>query len=169
MEIALIVIGIILLIVGIGGSILPGLPGPPLAYVSLILLLFHKTAKIEIAKNNYVWLIVLGLITLFITAVDYYMPIWGTKKYGGTPAGSKGSTIGLIVGALLTLFTAGIGAIALLAGPAIGAYIGEKRAGQDDKIAIQSAKGSFLGFVAGTFMKVVIVIIIAIYFTRLLL
>ncbi|MBT8327382.1 MAG: DUF456 domain-containing protein [Bacteroidia bacterium] len=169
MEIAIIVIGILLIVVGLAGSILPGLPGPPISYAALLLLFFIPEYQAELANNSYVWLIVLGVITGLITLVDYYMPIWGTKKFGGTPAGSRGSTIGLIVGAFLTFFTAGIGAIALLLGPAVGAYLGEKYEGKDNKTAIQSAKGSFLGFIAGTFMKVVVIIIIAIYFARVIL
>ncbi len=169
MEIALIVLGIVLIIAGIAGSILPALPGPPIAYAALFLFFFIPDYRLEMANNNFVWLIVLGLITAFITIVDYYMPIWGTKKFGGTPAGSRGSTVGLIVGAILTFLIPGVGAIALLIGPAVGAYLGEKNAGQNNTTAIQSAKGSFLGFIAGTFMKVVVVIVIAIYFAVVIL
>jgi uncharacterized protein YqgC (DUF456 family) len=169
MEIAIIVVGIILILIGFIGSILPALPGPPLSYIALLLLLVNTSSRSEMADNNYVWLIALGIITALITAVDYLMPIWGTKKFGGTKAGSRGSTIGLVVGALLAFFTAGIGAIAILLGPAVGAYVGEKNAGQSNEVAIQSAKGSFLGFIAGTAMKVFMVIAIAIYFTAVLL
>ena len=169
MEIALIVLGIVLIIVGITGSILPALPGPPITFAALLLFFFMPKYQVVMADNNYIWLIVLGIITIFITLVDYYMPIWGTKKFGGSPAGSKGSTIGLIIGALLTFIIPGVGAIALLLGPAVGAYLGEKNAGQDNETAIQSAKGSFLGFIAGTFMKVVVVLVIAIYFATVLL
>lgn len=169
MEIAIIVVGVILIIIGFAGSILPALPGPPLAYGALLLLLISSDPRAEMANNNYIWLIALGIITAIITAVDYLMPIWGTKKFGGTKAGSRGSTIGLVIGALLAFFTAGIGAIAILLGPAVGAYIGEKNAGQTNQVAIQSAKGSFLGFIAGTAMKVFMVIAIAVYFAVVLL
>lgn len=168
MEIAIIVLGIIAIIIGLVGSILPALPGPPLAYGGLLLLLFNETARNSMYGNSYVWLIALGIITLFITAIDYYMPIWGTKKFGGTKAGSRGSTIGLIVAVILTFFTSGFAVILILVGPFVGAYVGEKRAGQTPQVAMQSAKGSFLGFIAGTFMKVAVVLAIAVYFTVLL-
>jgi uncharacterized protein YqgC (DUF456 family) len=164
MEIAIVVLGIILIIIGFAGSILPALPGPPISYVALLLLFFHDKGSAAMAANNYMWLIGLGIVTIVILIADYYMPIWGTKKYGGTKAGTRGSTIGLIVGLLLTIFTAGFGALTILLAPLLGAYLGEKYAGQSEKVAIQSAKGSFLGFIAGTFMKVVIVVAIAIYF-----
>ena len=168
MELAIIIIGIILIIIGFVGSILPALPGPPLAFGSLLLLLLVDSAKQTMAANSYTWLIALGVITLVITILDYYMPIWGTKKFGGTKAGSRGSTIGLIVAVLLTFFSGGLGAFGILLGPLIGAYVGEKNAGQSNQVAIQSAKGSFLGFITGTFMKVVIVLVIAVYFGSVL-
>ena len=168
MEIAIVVIGILLIVIGFAGSILPALPGPPISYVALLLLFFHDKGNAAMAQNNYAWLIGLGIVTVVILVVDYYMPIWGTKKYGGTKAGTRGSTIGLIVGLLLTVFTAGFGALTILLAPLLGAYLGEKYAGQSEKVAIQSAKGSFLGFIAGTFMKVVIVVAIAIYFASAL-
>jgi uncharacterized protein YqgC (DUF456 family) len=168
MDIAIIVVGILLLIIGFVGSVLPVLPGPPLSYSALLLLLLHPAARAVMETNNFIWLIVLGILTLFITAIDYYMPIWGTQKFGGTKAGSRGSTIGLMVAVLLTLLTSGLGAILIIVGPFLGAYLGEKHAGQTNVLALQSAKGSFLGFIAGTFMKVLMVTAIAVYFTVLL-
>jgi uncharacterized protein len=168
MELAVIIIGIILILVGLAGSILPALPGPPIAYIALLLLFMQADAAAAMAANNYIWLIVLGIVTLVVAAIDYYMPIWGAKKFGGTPAGTRGSTIGLIVAVLLAFFTGGIGAFGILLGPLVGAYIGEKNAGQSNEVAIKSAKGSFLGFVSGIFMKVVMVLVIAVYFVVLL-
>lgn len=164
MEIAIIIVGILLIIIGFAGSILPALPGPPLSFGGLLLLLLHPEAKVVMQNNNFTWLIILGVITLFITAIDYYMPIWGTKKFGGTKAGSRGSTIGLIVAVILTIVSSGLGAILIIAGPFVGAYLGEKNAGQTSAVALKSAKGSFLGFIAGAFMKVMMVIGIAVYF-----
>jgi uncharacterized protein YqgC (DUF456 family) len=168
MDIAIIVIGTLAIILGLVGSVLPALPGPPIAYGGLLLLLLNQTAKLSLVGNSYIWLITLGIITLFITVIDYYMPIWGTKKFGGTKAGSRGSTIGLIVAVILTFFTSGLAVFLIIVGPFAGAYIGERRAGQNAQVALQSAKGSFLGFVAGTFMKVAVVLVIAAYFTYLL-
>ena len=91
--------------------------------------------------------------------MDYFVPIWGTKKFGGTKAGVKGSTIGLIIGVivlpLLGVVLGPFGIIGIIAGPFVGAYIGEKMSGVDDTLAWRSAFGSFVGFVAGTLLKVV--------------
>jgi hypothetical protein len=169
MELTIIIIGVVLILLGFAGSILPALPGPPVAYASLLLLFFVPKASAALAANHYIWLIVLGIVAVVVAIIDYYMPIWGTKKFGGTPAGSRGSTIGLIVAVLLTFFSGGLGAFGILLGPLLGAYLGEKNAGQSNEVALQSAKGSFLGFVSGVFMKFVLVLIIAVYFSYVLL
>ena len=83
-----------------------------------------------------------------------FRSVWGTKTLGGTKAGTRGSTIGLILGLLITMVFP-IGFIAVLLGPFIGAYIGEKNSGTDDRLAWRSAFGSFVGFLTGTFMKLV--------------
>lgn len=169
MEITLVILGMIFLLAGLIGSIMPVLPGPPLAFGGLLLLLLVDSAKTEMATNGHTWLIILGIITLLVTVLDYFMPIWGAKKFGGTKAGTRGSTFGLIVAVILTFITSGIGAFLILAGPFVGAYLGEKNAGQTKDVALRSAKGSFLGFMAGTFMKVTVVLSIVIYFISLLL
>lgn len=163
-PVIIIIIGLVLIVIAFVGSILPALPGPPVAYGALLLFFANDKYQNIMADNNYVWLIVLGIITLAITALDYVLPVWGTKKWGGTKAGVRGSTIGLIIGAALMFFTAGIGAFALLLGPFIGAYIGETRAGQTPEVARKSAIGSFFGFITGTVMKLAIVAVIGSYF-----
>ena len=97
-------------------------------------------------------------ITIFI------IPVLGTKYFGGTKAGSRGSTIGLIVSVfvlpLLGITLGPFGLIGILAGPFVGAYIGEIRGGAHEKQAMKAAIGSFIGFLTGTFMKMVYGIIV---------
>jgi uncharacterized protein YqgC (DUF456 family) len=104
-------------------------------------------------------LVIYGILCAVITIVDYFVPVWGTKKFGGTKAGVTGSTIGLVVGVvvlpILGIVIGPFGLIGILAGPFVGAYIGEKMSGVDDNLAWRSAIGSFVGFLAGTLLKVV--------------
>ena len=114
------------------------------------------------------FLAIWALITAGVTLLDYFVPIWGTKRFGGTKTGIWGATIGLLI-AVIILPISGIvigpfGVIGLLLGPFIGAYIGELIGGSDSNIAIKSAFGSFLGFLAGTMMKLVISFIMGYYF-----
>jgi hypothetical protein len=153
MDTFLIVIGIILLLAGIAGCIIPFLPGPPLAYGSLILL--------QISSYNPFsekFLVIWALVTLAVVIADYYIPVWGTKKFGGTKGGTWGATIGLIIG---MFFFPPIG---LIVGPFIGAFAGEIINNQDSNKAFRSALGSFIGFIAGTLMKLWISIVMGYYF-----
>ena len=146
-------IGLILLIVGIVGCILPVLPGQALSWASLLMLQFTSEPPFT-AKFIVIW----ALITAGVTLLDYYVPIWGTKKLGGSKKGIWGATIGLVLG---IFFFPPFG---LIIGPFIGAYVGELVAGKNSQVAFKSGLGSFLGFVAGTMMKLAISIIMGYYF-----
>ena len=99
---------------------------------------------------------------MVITVLDYIVPALGTKKFGGTKKGMWGSTLGLLAGMFIISFgPLGLGGI--LVGPFIGAYIGELIA--HNPHPWKAAFGSFIGFLAGTLLKIVfgiVVIVIAI-------
>ncbi|MFS4456000.1 DUF456 domain-containing protein [Maribacter sp. 2304DJ31-5] len=148
MDLTLLILGFFFMLIGILGSFLPVLPGPPLSWIGLLLL--HLTNAVPM--NRWFLGITLG-IALIIFALDYIIPAIGTKKFGGTRAGMIGTTIGLIIG-LLAPIPGGI-----IIGPFLGAFLGELSAKADNKTALKAAFGSFLGFLTGTFMKFVVAII----------
>ena len=96
MELTIIIIGILLIITGFVGSIIPGIPGPPIAYLSLIILLLIDEPRVQLSTNHYFVLTSIGIVTILLTVLDFYLPVWGTKKFGGTPSGTLGSTYGLV-------------------------------------------------------------------------
>lgn len=153
METVIIIIGAVLLLLGIAGSILPVLPGPVLGYLGLIVLMFLPEPPFTDT-----FLINWGMVVLIVTVLDYVVPVWGTKKLGGSRWGINGSIIGVIVGFFF------LGPFGLIIGPFLGAYIGELLAGKNTRIAWRSALGSFLGFLAGTFIKLILVLIMTYYF-----
>ena len=148
MDIALLVVGFIFMLIGILGSFLPVLPGPPLSWVGLLLL--HLTKALP---NNWWFLGITGAVALLIFVLDYVIPAMGTKRFGGSRAGMIGTTIGLIIG-LLAPIPGGI-----IIGPFVGAFLGELSNKADNKTALKAAFGSFLGFLTGTFMKFVTCVI----------
>ena len=160
MNTVLIIVAILLVLVGLVGSIVPGIAGPPFSFLGLLVLSFVK--GIEYSTT---FLVVMGLIAAVVFALDYVVPVWGTKKLGGTKAGVRGSTIGLILGLIVT-FVFPIGFIAVLIGPFVGAYIGEKQAGTDDGQALKAAFGSFVGFLVGTGLKVIYACVCIFYVVR---
>ena len=149
MMYVLIVVAILLALVGLVGAVVPGIAGTPFSFLALLVLSFVK--GIDYSTK---FLLIMGLIGAVVFALDYVVPIWGTKKLGGTKAGVRGSTIGLFLGLFIT-FVFPIGFIAVLLGPFIGAYIGEKSAGTEDHKAWRAAFGSFVGFLLGTGIKTI--------------
>lgn len=148
MDIFLTFLGLLFICLGLIGSILPVLPGPPLSWLGLLFL--YLTSAVP---TNTQFLIITLVIALFVFALDYIIPAIGTKKFGGSRAGMVGTTIGLIVG-LFSPIPFGI-----IIGPFFGALIGELINKADSKTAIKAAFGSFLGFITGTFIKFVVAII----------
>ena len=155
MDIFLSVIWVILCIVAIIGSVLPVLPWPLLAYVAFILLQLTSAHPF-----SWTFFVIWAVIIAFLTVLDYIIPARGTKKFGGTKRGVRGSNIGLVVSVIiLPIFGIIIGPfwlIWLIAGPFLWAYLGEKYAGKEHTHALRSARGSFVGFVTWTFLKLVV-------------
>ncbi len=139
-----IVLGILLVVLAIGGSILPLLPGPPVAYVGLLIQQLREPNPFT-TKFLLIWA---GIVVLVIV-LDYLVPIWGTRRFGGTKYGVWGCTIGFLAAFWM-------GPIGVIAGPFIGAFIGEMLAGQDSRKSFRAALGSFAGFLLGAFLKLVV-------------
>jgi uncharacterized protein len=152
MDIVLIVLGIILMLVGLAGCVLPFLPGPPLCYVALLIQQLQENPPYEI--NFLLWW---AGITLVVTALDYVIPIYGTKRFGGTKYGMWGCMIGLVAGLWL-------GPIGIIVGPFVGAFIGELIANSTSDRAFRAALGSFFGFLVGTLLKLIVCFIMGWYF-----
>lgn len=155
MDIALLILGFILMLIGILGSFLPVLPGPPISWVGLLLLYLTKAVP-----DN--WWILGGtlVLALAITIMDYVIPAAGTKKFGGSKAGMWGTIIGLLVAIIFPVF----GPFGIIIWPFVGALVGELMNKADQKTAMKAAFGSFLGFLTGTFMKFVLTTAYLIFF-----
>ena len=156
MDIFLTILGLLFMIIGLIGSFLPVLPGPPLSWVGLLLL--YLTNAIP---NDWVFLGITLVIALLVFALDYIIPAIGAKKFGGTRAGMIGTTIGLIVG-ILAPIPGGI-----IIGPFVGALIGELSNRADSKTAIKAAFGSFIGFLTGTFIKFIVAVVYFGFFIKI--
>lgn len=155
MDIALLLIGFFLMLVGILGSFLPVLPGPPISWVGLLLLYLTKAVP-----DNWWVLIITLVIALGITILDYVIPAAGTKRFGGSKAGM----IGTIVGLLVAIFFPILGPLGIIIWPFIGALVGELINKADQKTAMKAAFGSFVGFLTGTFLKFVLTTAYLVFF-----
>lgn len=149
MDIVLIISAVLLVLLGLVGAVMPGIAGPPFSFLGVLLLSF-----VDGVEHSVGFLILMAIIAVIVFALDYVVPVWGTKKLGGTKAGVRGSVVGLVLGLIGMIFFP-IGFIAVLVGPFVGAYIGEKNAGTDDSKALKAAFGSFVGFLVATGLKVI--------------
>ena len=160
MDITLAVLGSALVLVGFIGSILPIIPGPPISWAGLLLLKWTDFVyEHGAAYENALWILLFFVV--LVTVLDYVVPIMGTKKFGGSKRGVWGATIGVVVG----LF---FGPLGIIIGPFLGAYIGEITTGKKEKDALRAAWGSFVGFLLGVGMKLMVCGAILFFFIRYL-
>jgi uncharacterized protein YqgC (DUF456 family) len=88
------------------------------------------------------------VIAIVVGILDYIIPAKGTKRFGGSKYGILGTNIGLVVGILAPI------PLGFIIGPFVGAFVGELiNDSTDSKKAFKAATGSFIGFLASTFMK----------------
>ena len=144
LDIILIILGVLCLITGLMGCILPFLPGPPVAYLGLVLL--HFTDKVQYTTTQ---LIVWLLIVLVVQVLDYFTPMLGSKYSGGSRWGNWGCIIGTLIGLLFLPW-------GVIFGPFLGAVIGELLGNKEFSQALRSGGGSVIGFLLGTFLKFVV-------------
>lgn len=143
MDIALLVLAGVLMVVGIIGCIVPGLPGTPIAYAGLWIA--QATERVDFSWQT---LLIWGIVTVVVSVLDYVVPAWGTKQFGGTKWGVWGSTIGVFAG----LF---FGAAGVIVGPLVGAVLGELMGGKAVTDALKAGWGSFIGIFFGTIIKLI--------------
>lgn len=145
MEYFILIISLLFVLAGIAGSLLPALPGPPLSWIGLLIL--YTTSGIDF---DYWILGITFVLTLIIVILDYVIPAQGTKRFGGSKYGIWGTNIGLVVGIFAPI------PLGFIIGPFVGALIGELIYDRSDsKRALKAATGSFIGFLASTFVKFV--------------
>ena len=164
MEIVLVIVAFLLLLIGLVGSVVPALPGPPLSFAGLLVLQWSGYGGFS---PSFLW--IFAGITAAITILDNILPAWMTKRFGGSRLAVIGSIVGLVAG---ILFFAPIG---LLIGPFLGALAGEllnnriqeKPTGFEANVkALQVALGAFLAFILGTGAKIILVSIMIFFAVR---
>ena len=150
MDILLQIVACLFIVVGLLGSILPALPGPPICYVGLLLVQWATGAY----EANY--LIMWAVIVIVVTVLDNLLPIWFTKKFGGSKKAAWGATIGVIIGLFL-------GPVGILLGPFLGALAGELLHDNTNSTrAFRAAFGSFAAFIFGVGLKLACCVAIAV-------
>ena len=150
METFIAIVALLLGLVGIAGSILPGLPGPPLSWVGLLLVYLWGGGTDGAGEPMSLTFLLIWLgVTIVITIVDYVVPAYFTKLTGGSKAGGWGAIIGLFAGLVVP-------PVGMIVGSLLGAFVAELIvAKKDTATSLKSALGAFLGFLFGTGAKLV--------------
>jgi uncharacterized protein YqgC (DUF456 family) len=155
-DVVIVLIGFVFLILGLVGCFAPLVPGPPMSFLALLIL--HFSNSISFSTN---FLLMWAVIVILITLLEYFIPIWGSKKFGGSTAGSWGASIGMFLG---LLFFPPMG---LIIGTVIGALVGEMYVAKTDlPVAFKAAMGALVGFVFGAAIKLTVCLIMTFYFVK---
>ena len=143
----------ILLFAGVAGAIIPMIPGPILSAVALLLAITNDQLS-----GPLFWLVVgSGIIIFFI---DFFMPVYLTKKSGASNRASNGALLGM----LLSLFT-GPG---LFVGAFIGAFIGEFSVTRNTTKSARASLYAILGIFSGMAIKLIYTIgVFVLYISQL--
>jgi uncharacterized protein YqgC (DUF456 family) len=156
--IILIILAVICVIIGIIGCIIPGIAGPPFSYAALILLSIAKRWEPFSAK----FLIIMAVITVIVTALDYILPAAGAKKYGASKLGFWGAIVGMILGIFF------VPPLGMIIGAFIGAIAGELLKGRQSYEALKAGWGVFVGVMLGVLLKLTATGIMTFYFIKAL-
>ena len=140
-------LALLVMLCGLVGSVLPGLPGSPLILLAAIA---HRLYFGAASANNWV-LAGLVVLTLLSFAFDYLASMVGAKKLGATWRG----ILGAVVGGLIGMFFSFPG---IILGPFIGALLLEMTGGRKFKPAAQAGLGAVIGLLAGAIGKLAICI-----------
>ncbi len=143
-------------VLGLIGCFVPILPGPIVSYLALIFLSIAKRWK----AFTPLFLVIVGIITIVATVIDYILPVVTSKKKGATKAGIWGSILGMIAG---IFFFPPFG---MLIGAFAGAVVGELIFNKDRKNALRAGWGVFLGTIVSIFIKLGVSGVITFYFFR---
>ena len=142
LQIVYYTIAVILVLVGLAGTILPVIPGLPLMFAGMLLGAWAG----GFAQIGAVTLTILGLLTLFALAMDFWVTAMGAKRVGA----SKQAIIGASVGTFVGLF---FGIWGLFLGPFAGAAIGELQHQRHLRQAARVGIGTWIGLLFGVVLK----------------
>jgi uncharacterized protein len=147
------ILAVLLVIVGVAGTVVPMLPGTPVVFAGLLLAAWID----DFARVGTAPLVVLGVLTVLSLLVDFAASILGAQRAGAT----RGAVTGAALGAVVGLF---FGLPGLILGPFAGAFLGQYLATRDVAQSGKAGWGTLVGFIAGSLAKVVLAIAMVIIF-----
>ena len=159
----LLALTMVMMIVGLIGSVVPGLPGVTLIFLSALL----YAILTDFQTVGAVILVVLFLFAALAFITDFVATSYGARRFGASNWGTVGGAVGGIVGALAGLLLAGIGSlfgliVGTIAGVFAGEYLRRQRPGDpeeqeatdaDWRRASRAAGGVIVGYLASAVVQ----------------
>jgi uncharacterized protein len=145
-ENLLLLVGAVLVVAGVIGTVLPALPGTPLVFVGLLVAAWAEGFQ----KVGWFTLSILAVLTLLSFVVDVFATKLGAQRMGASWAALFCAAVGAIVGIFL-------GIPGLILGPFVGAVIGEYAARRNWRQAGRVGFGTWLGMLLGIAGKLTLV------------
>ena len=137
---------VLLIVVGIAGSILPALPGTVLVLAGIVL-----GAWLDDFTRVKWWVVmIVSILAVLAWVTDYLATVMGAKKAGASTLAIVGAALGTIAGIFM-------GLVGVLFMPFVGAVIGELIAQKNAKQAAKVGLATWLGLLIGTVVKLVLV------------
>jgi hypothetical protein len=135
-------LALLVMLVGVAGSVLPGVPSTPLVLVAAV---GHRVYFGDHGASTLV-LVLIGLLMALALVLDYLATVLGARKLGATWRGVLGAILGLGIGFFFSL-------PGLILGPFLGATLLEAWGGRKWKEASQAGAGAVLGMLLGSVGK----------------
>lgn len=146
-------IALLVMLIGLLGSLLPVLPGPPLVLAAAII---HRLVFGQASINNWV-LVALVWLTIVALVFDFLASVLGTKKFGSTWRGMVGAVVGGVIGLFFAL-------PGIVLGPFLGAMLFELLGDKELKEAVHAGLGATVGLLLGIVGKFVICVVMILLF-----
>lgn len=135
-------LGGVLILVGLAGTILPALPGVPVVFAGMWLAAWAGGYS-RIGAWTVIWL---GVLAGLAVLLDLVAGVLGARRVAATPAALWGAAVGTVVG----LF---FGLAGVLLGPFLGAVAGELRSGASVTRSTHVGVATWTGLLFGTLAK----------------
>lgn len=144
---------LLVMLLGLIGSILPALPGTPLVFLAAV---GHRLYFGEASASNLVLAILGGLMTVSLV-LDFVGTALGAKKFGATWRGALGAAIGGLIGLFFAL-------PGIIIGPFLGAMLFEMLGDKEIKAAARAGLGAMIGLLLGAVGKFSVAVVMMILF-----
>jgi uncharacterized protein len=147
------VLGSLIVLVGLAGTILPILPGVPLVFLGLLTI----AAFDGFQSIGLLTILLLAGLTILSVAVDFLATSEGARRFGAGRPAILGALAGLMIGVFF-------GLPGVLLGPFLGAAVAHFLTRGSIQDSLRAGAGASIGMVTAVAAKLVIAVVMLVWF-----